>query len=79
MVWTDAAKRLFFLDGVAGTVASGTAAGATIKLNLTAPSTSRRITYLKGTAWDHNAANIIYGANGIAALTFADVEIGEIR
>ena len=66
---------MIFLDGVAGKVSSGSATGNVITLQLNAPSTATAITYLKGTSsW--NQANILYGSNGIAALTFADVQIG---
>ncbi len=74
VAWNPGAPGLLFLDGVAGKVASGSATGNVIKLQLTAASTAATITYLKGTvAW--NQANILYGSNGIAALTFADVPI----
>ena len=75
VAWNPGAPGLIFLDGVAGKVTSGSATGNVIKLQLNAPSTATAITYLKGTvAW--NQANILYGSNGIAALTFADVPIG---
>ncbi len=74
MAWNPGAPGLIFLDGVAGNVASGSATGNVIKLQLTAASSAATITYLKG-AVSWNQANILYGSNGIAALTFADVPI----
>jgi hypothetical protein len=47
--------------------------GKVLMLRLTAPSTAQRITYLDSKAW--NPTNLLYGANGIAALTFCDVPI----
>ena len=75
MVWNNASKGLFFLDGVAGKVASGSVSGKVIKLQLTGASTNETITYLKGIGWDGVQGNLLYGSNGIAALTFAAVPI----
>jgi autotransporter-associated beta strand protein len=75
MAWNNLSKNLFFLDGVAGKVASGSVSGKVIKLQLTSASTNETITYLKGIGWDGVQANILYGSNGIAALTFAAVRI----
>ena len=76
--WTNSTKNLIFLDGLAGKVVSGSVAGATIKLYLNAATTNRTITYLMGSAWNGVQANMIYGRNGIAALTFADVPIAPV-
>ncbi len=74
MSWNPGAPGLLFLDGVAGKVSSGSASGNVITLQLNAPSTATTITYLKGlVSWDQ--VNLLYGDNGIAALTFADVPI----
>ena len=75
MAWNNASKNLFFLDDMAGKVASGSVSGKVIRLQLTATSTNETITYLKGIGWDGVQANILYGSNGIAALTFAAVPI----
>ena len=40
---------------------------------LTGPSTVKKITYINETNWSQD--KLIIGANGIAALTFAEVEI----
>ncbi|MCX6877135.1 MAG: hypothetical protein NTW21_25495 [Verrucomicrobia bacterium] len=76
--WIDATKGLFYLDGVPNKVASGSASGKVIKLQLNAPSTANTLTYLQGTEWAAAGsiqATLLHGANGIAALTFADVPI----
>ena len=73
--WVAATNGLFFLDRLAGKVASGSVTGKLVKLTLTAASTAKTITYLQGAAWDGVQGNLIYGSNGIAALTFADVPL----
>jgi hypothetical protein len=58
-------------------VSSGSATGNTIKLQVSGASSAVAITYLKGlVSWLQ--PNILYGSNGIAALTFADVPIGTL-
>ena len=78
VVWNPVASSLFFLTdssgAASGTVASGSDDGDTIKLQLSGTSTAATITYVKGEVpW--NQANLIFGHNHIAALTFADVPI----
>lgn len=70
-----AAKGLFFLERLAGQVASGSATGKVVKLTLTAASTAKTITYVQGNSWDGVQGNLLYGSNSIAALTFADVPL----
>lgn len=74
MAWTDSLAIQFYLDGAEGLVASGSADGEAIVLSLKAASKAKKITYLRGRSWSPD--NILYGKNGIAALTFCDVEIG---
>ena len=76
MLWSNLSKGLFYLDGVGSLVASGSVSGKVVKLQLTATSAAQKITYLVGSSWDGVQANIVYGTNNIAALTFADVPIG---
>ena len=76
MLWSNLSKGLFFLNGAANQVASGSVTGKVIKLQLTAASAAQTITYLAGDAWDGVQANIVYGTNNIAALTFAEFPIG---
>jgi hypothetical protein len=58
-------------------VASGSVSGNVVTLKLKAPSTAKKIAYINENNWSQN--KLIFGANGIAALTFADVEIGTGR
>ena len=74
VVWNDSLISEFYLDGANGTVASGSVSGNVVTLKLKAPSTAKKITYINETNWSQD--KLIIGANGIAALTFADVEIG---
>ena len=74
--WIAATDGLFYLDGVANQVSAGSVSGKTVKLTLATASTAKTITYLQGTSWDGVQGNLLYGSNGIAALTFADVAIG---
>jgi hypothetical protein len=78
MAWSNASTGLFYLDGVPGKVASGSVSGKVIKLQLTGASTSQTITYLVGKAWDKDQANLLYGSNGIAALTFCNVPLSRV-
>ncbi len=74
VAWNPGSPGLFFLDSIAGKVASGSAAGNVIKLQLTAASTASTITYVMGSgSWDR--VNVIYGGNGVAALTFHKVPV----
>jgi hypothetical protein len=81
VAWNPGAPTMLFLANSAGatsgSVSSGSATGNTIKLQLSGASSAVSITYLKGLgSW--NQANLLYGTNGIAALTFADVPIGTL-
>jgi hypothetical protein len=73
MAFSDALASQFYLDGKARQIASGAAAGNVVRLKLAAPCDAKTITYLKDRNWD--SKNLLYGLNGIAALTFSDVEI----
>ena len=74
MAWTNANAENLYLDGLAGLVTSGSASGHLITLQLNAATTATTITYLMDRYWDGSSGRI-FGANGIAALTFADVPI----
>jgi len=73
VVWFDALASQFYLDGEAGKVASGSVAGNVLTLKLTAPATVKTITYLTDRKWDPKT--LLYGRNGIAALTFCEVPL----
>ena len=75
MMWKDAMKNEIYLDGVKAAVRAGSVSGNVITLNLGAPSDAKVIGYISGRDWDGKPTNLIYGANGIAALTFCDVPI----
>ena len=55
-------------------VVSGTVSGNVVTLKLKEPSPAKKITYVKETNWSQD--RLLIGANGIAALTFAEVELG---
>jgi hypothetical protein len=71
--WDDSLAGQFRLDGDAGRVASGTAAGVTVTLRLTAASAAKTVSYLDGRSWSQKT--LLRGENGIAALTFCEVPI----
>jgi hypothetical protein len=73
MTWNDSLASQFYLDGEKGKIASGAVSGNVIALKLTAAATARKITYLDSKAWSEK--NLLYGENGIAALTFCNVPI----
>ena len=71
--WHAELASQFYLDGEAGKITSGAASGPVLVLKLKEPSAAGKITYLKDRSWNEN--NLLYGENGIAALTFCDVPI----
>jgi hypothetical protein len=73
MAWNNSLASQFYLDGEKGKVASGAASGKVITLKLAAAATAHKLTYLDSRAW--SVDNLLYGENGIAALTFCDVPI----
>ena len=75
MAWTDSLASEFYLDGVANNVVSGAVSGKVITLKLKGSSAAKKITYLDSKSWNEN--NLLYGENGIAALTFCNVPILE--
>jgi len=75
MAWTDPLKTQFYLDGAANQVVAGSVSGKVITLKLKEPATAQRITYLDSAKWSTD--NLLYGENGIAALTFCNVPIAQ--
>lgn len=78
VAWNPGAPAMLFLanasGATSGSVTSGSASGNTITLQVSGATSATAITYLKGlVSWQQ--ANLLYGTNGIAALTFADVSI----
>ena len=73
VIWMDSLAGQFYLDGAKDLVSSGSVAGNVLTLKLKAPATAGVITYLKEAAWSQQ--DLIFGNNGIAALTFCEVPI----
>ena len=66
----------FYLDGEPGRVASGSVSGNLLKLKLMAPAMAKTITYITDKKWDPKT--LLYGKNGLAALTFCEVPISSV-
>lgn len=75
VAWNPDSMRNFFLDDRPAAIHSATVDGDTLTLALGAPTQASTITYLRGRDWDGRPTNLLRGANGIAALTFADVPL----
>ncbi len=73
VVWTDSLTGQFYLDGIGGRVASGAVSGNVVTLKLKEASAAKKITYLKEMHWSQDT--LIWGANGVAALTFCEVPL----
>lgn len=73
VTWRENSAREWYLDDQPAAVVSGSASGNVIVLKLKAPSKAKTITYLKERDWSQD--RLILGANGLAALTFCEVEI----
>ena len=73
VVWMDSLASQFYPDGKEGQVTSGVTVGNVLKLKLSGPSMAKTITYLVDKKWSNN--NLLYGQNGIAALTFYEVPL----
>lgn len=73
VIWHDALIREFYLDDQPNEVVSGILSGNVIALKLKAPTAAKTITYLWERDWSQD--RLILGANGLAALTFCEVEI----
>ena len=75
MAWNEASRKNIYLDGVPATIANGSVTGNVITLTLTAPTSAKMIAYLAGKDWDGKTGNLIFGTNGVAALTFCDLPL----
>ena len=73
VAWYDALASQFYLDGEPGKVTSGSVSGNLLKLKLMAPATAKTITYITDKKWDPKT--LLYGKNGLAALTFCEVPL----
>jgi hypothetical protein len=75
--WNDALTSQFYLDGEKDRIASGSVAGSVLTLKLKEPLREKTITYLKEASWSQD--NLLWGENGIAALTFCEVAIAQTK
>ncbi len=73
ILWSEKLTSQFSLDGVAGQILSGAAENNRLTMKLKSATKASKVTYLDSERW--NPDNILYGKNGIAALTFCDVPI----
>ena len=76
--WNKEIAGRFYLDEESEKVISVGGTGKSVKLKLAGPSTATQLTYIKGGKWRQEEA-IIWGANGVAALTFCEVPITPAR
>jgi hypothetical protein len=77
MVWENAQASQFHLDGMDGQVVSGEVSGNVLKLKLKAASEAKEITYVTDKNWDWG--KLLMGKNGIASLTFAEVNLTPVE
>ncbi|MCF7734664.1 MAG: hypothetical protein K9N23_23475, partial [Akkermansiaceae bacterium] len=78
MGWNRFANVNFYLDKVGGKVTSGSVSGRIVKLVLSsAAAATATLDYLEDDHWNYNesVSTLLYGANALPALTFADVMI----
>jgi len=73
ILWDESLAGEFYLDGVKGKVKSGSVSGGVLTLELAEPTTATKITYLKEIDWKQS--RLLKGLNGLAALTFCNVEV----
>jgi hypothetical protein len=73
VVWKDSLATQFYLNGEKGRVVSGFVSGRVLTLKLKDVAAAKTISYLDSRSWSEN--NLLYGPNGIAALTFCNVPI----
>ena len=73
VVWSERLASQFHFEGGMPRVEGGSAEGNTLRLRLTGPTTSKWVTYLDSANW--NPDNLLYGTNGLAALTFCEVPL----
>jgi hypothetical protein len=72
MAWTNASGSELYLDGKREVV-EGAVSGNLIKLKLASASAANTITYFVDGNWEPKT--LLYGQNGVAALTFCEVPI----
>jgi len=75
VVWKDECKAWIELDGQPAAVSSGKASGNALTIHLSAPAAAKTIAYLSGRTWDGKPDKLIFGTNGVAALSFSQVPL----
>jgi autotransporter-associated beta strand protein len=78
MSWSSFSTVNYYVDDVGGKVTSGSASGNVVTLQLSsAAATTATLDYLQDNNWNfgESTSSLLYGANSIPALTFADVPI----
>ncbi len=75
IAWNSAATVNFYLDRIGGKVTSGSASNNVITLQVTGATTNLTIAYVVDQYWNGSSANLLYGSNGISALTFYAVPL----
>jgi hypothetical protein len=81
MSWSSFSTPNYFVDDVGGKVTSGSASGNIVTLQLNAAaSANATLDYLDDDVWNsgESVSSLLYGANGIPALTFADVPVATL-
>jgi lysophospholipase L1-like esterase len=73
VAWEDKLVGQFYLDGEADKVDAGTVSDGLLTLKLKSASSAGAISYLQEMRWKQDT--LLYGANGMAALTFCNVPI----
>ena len=76
--WKDEIARRFYLDGNDARLTTDSGTGKVLTLKLAEPSTAKTLSYVKGGKWTQDDA-IVWGTNGIAALTFCEFPIQTAR
>ena len=80
MTWSSFSLPNWYVNDIANQVTSGSASGSTVTLQLaSAASANSTLDYIKDT-WNYSesVSSLLYGANSIPALTFADEPIATL-
>ena len=81
MSWSSFSMPNYYVDDVGGQITSGSASGNVVTLQLSsAAAANATLDYLKDSIWNlgESISSLLYGANGIPALTFADVPVATL-
>ena len=81
MSWSSFSLPNYYVDKVANRVASGSASGNVVTLQLaSAAAATAALDYFQDSVWNPSESipTLLYGANAIPALTFADVPVGTL-